>query len=716
MGYTKIKIAGSHYPMILILGMIYGLKNTMNRYKIPYKITKDKEPKEGFVEIKFKDSYLYYKDTIENQLLMSGIYFANPHDFNIDSFNSSLPYDEWIGKIKKVTTSTKTYFKNTMKITLNVLVDPITQEILEHQGIPTNILDLLLYCNTLLADNSYRQLGNVLNYRLRNYEQIAGMLNQILIKSYIDYLNGYLRGNTRNSFDVNENSVILNLLKISSVNTYSALSPVLELETYSRTSQKGFMGLEKAASFSQATREFNNNKLSVYSAGATAFSGSSGITRSLTYQPHINGIRGYISEIEDIDNTPDTRMLSASELLSPFLSRHADASRQSMTIGQFKHNMPLNKGSVRLWSTGAEQVVPGLLSSDFIFKAKKDGYVKTFDNETNIVELSYVDNTSDFIDLSTSFIRNSANAFYTPNKLIMRLNENDKFKKDDIIAYNDVFFKANNKGKIELLVGTLSKVAIAPIDNSFEDSTIITKKLSQKGISRVVIPELIKLTPTTKINKMGNIGDHVDETTPIIEYDDFGDNSIDGLLTSSFNNKYGDIEEILPSSTKYPNYHGVIKDIEIFYNVDKQDLNSSLIKLINEFGGKYDKKLKMVGDNNSYKLKQKKPEKQGSGAKEDGESYEGVLIKFYIQSNVPLGIGDKLSYDTALKGVISNVLDDDEAPYSEYRPDEEIESVLTPTGVFSRMTHDIFYLMFTNKLLVELGKQIADIRDGKDRR
>jgi len=348
MGYSKVKIAGSHYPLVLILGMIYGLKNTMNRYKIPYTITKDREPKPGYVEIKFKDSYLYYKETIENQILMNGLYFAKPHDFNIDSFNGSLPYDEWVGTIKKVSTSTKTHFKNTMKITLNILVDPITQEILQHQGIPSNILDLLLYCNTLLADNSYRQLGNVLNYRLRNYEQIAGMLNQILIKSYIDYLNGYLRGNTRNSFDVNENAVIFNLLKISSVNTYSALSPVLELETYSRTSQKGFMGLEKAASFSQATREFNNNKLSVYSAGATAFGGSSGITRSLTYQPHIKGIRGYISEIEDIENTPDTRMLSASELLSPFLSRHADASRQSMTIGQFKHNMPLNKGSIRL--------------------------------------------------------------------------------------------------------------------------------------------------------------------------------------------------------------------------------------------------------------------------------------------------------------------------------------------------------------------------------
>jgi len=94
MGYTKVKIAGSHYPLILILGMIYGLKNVMNRYKISYLITKEKEPKKGYVEIRFKDSYLYYKETLENQILMNGLYFAHAHDFNIDEFNASTPYDE----------------------------------------------------------------------------------------------------------------------------------------------------------------------------------------------------------------------------------------------------------------------------------------------------------------------------------------------------------------------------------------------------------------------------------------------------------------------------------------------------------------------------------------------------------------------------------------------------------------------------------------------
>lgn len=65
----------------------------------------------------------------------------------------------------------------------------------------------------------------------------------------------------------------------------------------------------------------------------------------------------------------------------------------------------------------------------------------------------------------------------------------------------------------------------------------------------------------------------------------------------------------------------------------------------------------------------------------------------------------------ALKGVISNLLSEESAPYSELNPQEEVEAVLTPTGVFSRMTHDVFFNLVANKLLVELGRKIANIRD-----
>ena len=72
---------------------------------------------------------------------------------------------------------------------------------------------------------------------------------------------------------------------------------------------------------------------------------------------------------------------------------------------------------------------------------------------------------------------------------------------------------------------------------------------------------------------------------------------------------------------------------------------NSLVKLIEEHSGKFQKKLDFVGKENVYKIKQKAVDQQRPGSKEDGVNYTGVLIKFYIQSNVPMGIGDKLSFD-----------------------------------------------------------------------
>jgi hypothetical protein len=72
-------------------------------------------------------------------------------------------------------------------------------------------------------------------------------------------------------------------------------------------------------------------------------------------------------------------------------------------------------------------------------------------------------------------------------------------------------------------------------------------------------------------------------------------------------------------------------------------------------------------------------------------------------------MGDKIAFTTALKGIVSKVLSDKEAPTSEHRPDEIVEAVMTPTGIISRMTADIYPIMYSNKVLVELGKQIREI-------
>lgn len=92
--------------------------------------------------------------------------------------------------------------------------------------------------------------------------------------------------------------------------------------------------------------------------------------------------------------------------------------------------------------------------------------------------------------------------------------------------------------------------------------------------------------------------------------------------------------------------------------------------------------------------------------------FEGVLIQFYITYDDELGMGDKIAFTTALKGITSKVISEDEAPVPEYRPEDRIEAIMTPTGIISRMTADIYKILYSNKVLVELGKQIRDILEG----
>ena len=68
----------------------------------------------------------------------------------------------------------------------------------------------------------------------------------------------------------------------------------------------------------------------------------------------------------------------------------------------------------------------------------------------------------------------------------------------------------------------------------------------------------------------------------------------------------------------------------------------------------------------------------------------------------------KISFYTALKTVISDVIPSDKHPYSDNK-DEEIEAILSPLSIVSRMVPDVYQMMLGNKVLIELKRKIKDI-------
>ena len=102
-----------------------------------------------------------------------------------------------------------------------------------------------------------------------------------------------------------------------------------------------------------------------------------------------------------------------------------------------------------------------------------------------------------------------------------------------------------------------------------------------------------------------------------------------------------------------------------------------------------------------------KPNQQG---KVKGEYVEdGVVIMFYIKFVDRMKKGDKLSQYSALKGVVSRVIEEGDEQYSEFRPKEEISTTLAPGAVLARKTPSVFLAMFGNKIMIEQKRKLKSI-------
>jgi len=80
-------------------------------------------------------------------------------------------------------------------------------------------------------------------------------------------------------------------------------------------------------------RAYDSSMNGIISGNATPYSGQAGITRSLSYDPIINSVRGYIPDTSN-QKLCATNMLSPTELLAAFTAASADPPRQAMQVAQ----------------------------------------------------------------------------------------------------------------------------------------------------------------------------------------------------------------------------------------------------------------------------------------------------------------------------------------------------------------------------------------------
>ncbi|MDY5646994.1 MAG: hypothetical protein SPF22_08330 [Candidatus Onthovivens sp.] len=725
--FSRCKVMNQFVPTVLLLSYCEGLKEVLKKAKVKYSFQNERprfesnEQKLQTGVIQFADGYLLFdRYPIENSILMNGFSQVDTKAYEFADMENKDTYIDIFGNLynSRILASAFDSFYDNM-------IDPITKEILVSMNYPTDFVSLLLVANYLLADNNYSSEIDMNNFRVRSNEMVNGMLYKLVANAFSKYKRT-AKNKTPVKISIPPTALITEIVTSQSVEDYSVLSPIVDVAKSHAITSKGPSGINLDQAYTEEKRSFNPTMTGLMSI-STSPDGNCGVVRSLTIDPKISSPRGFIDTTTPVESMKDTSLFSMEEMIIPLGADRDDSIRTAMSSKQNKHLIPVTKMDPVLISNGAEKVIAYHTGSDFSIIAEHDGVVENYDEKNNllIVKYTYKDkgkNVNEYkvINLDSQVNKNGAGGFFLEMKLQPYFKKGEKFKAKDILAADSKFF-GNYQDGVKFNIGTLCKVACMSGYNTFEDSTVVSQRLSHKMASDITMEKHVVLGKNANILKIVKPGDKISVNDSLIEFDQSNsDESINKLL-SGIDDDLKEKVSNLSRGILRSKYTGYIADVKIYSVSELEELSPSLQKLVSSYWKKIrDKKAVLKKYNitdptntGNIFMSEDGPVKPINGKVKGFDIEDGVLIFIYITYHNPFSIGDKLCNFGPLKGVTSEIWDLGKEPYSLYRPNEEISSLFPPGGMLARMVPSVLPNMFGNKLLIELKRHLAEIFYGK---
>lgn len=716
--YTRATIMAKKVPIVLLLSFLTGLEPLLNRMNVNYHFSETRPTEKSLnneTVITFKDGYLVYDNSeFKNALILNGLYDMPTEEYEFIQFSTKdIYYDIFVQMFGRRNIGSA--FENFEQL----FIDPITKEILEDYNLPTNFIDLILFANSLLDNNTYDKEGELHNFRLRSNELINAHIYKILTNAYEKYR---VTADYKNPtpFSVKRDAVIKDIYESQIMEEYSTLNPIFEIDRMRATSFKGPGGCNVDNAFSIAKRAYNDSMLGVFSQSSPV-SSNIGISRVLSLNPNIKSLRGYIEpgDKNKLDKLNESNMLSGAELLVPFTATHDDPLRVSMASTQSRHTISTKESDRPLFGYGMDKVLPKVISNRFAYKAKDDGIITEINEDLNYMMISYNNGKTDIVDLSHKPALNTGSGFYIDNKLSPIFELGYKFKKDEIIAINKDFFDYDSYDHdVVYKSGPLARVAVMHGSFVYEDSTIVTKRLSERMSSKITECKEIRLGKNSNIYDIVKLGDEVKVGDPLIIFDEsYTDDYLNKVLEKMNDETKEDLIEAGRTPVK-SKINGKILAIKIYYTVDKEELSDSLKSIVSDYEKKINKRLKNFKSNginlkdltslNETAEKTVPINDKIEGTKMDGNH---VLIKFYIETEDKFSVGDKLTFACALKGINQDLIPLGQEPYIASDPEEKIDAIMAASGYYARMTNSFALSLALNTLMLGTEKKIKEILD-----
>ena len=149
-------------------------------------------------------------------------------------------------------------------------------------------------------------------------------------------------------------------------------------------------------------------------------------------------------------------------------------------------------------------------------------------------------------------------------------------------------------------------------------------------------------------------------------------------------------------------------DIRIYRTCEISELSPSLKKLVNAYEKPIKEKKAALEKHGletyqlpaTYKL-------PATGKLKNCE--DGIMIEFCQQYTDVPAIGDKIVWYSANKGVNKALFPEGLEPYTELRPNEVIDGLITNTSINGRMVCSIGEVGALNKLMIELDRTCKEM-------
>jgi len=401
--------------------------------------------------------------------------------------------------------------------------------------------------------------------------------------------------------------------------------------------------------------------------------------------------------------------MTAEESVLPYVNRD-DPKRIGFASGQTKHVIPADEFTPPIIGTGFEQTIIYKTGNDFGYKAKRNGSVVKVDDINKFLVIKYDDGTADRVDFGSRYNRNSD--FFLSNNLEANVKEGDLVKKGEVVTYNKDFFK-KHMGRLMFTQGVISRVAVTEGEVTEEDSCAISQHLANKLTSSVIKKKQIVLGPNANIVKSLKIGDFVRYGDALILYEDFKDTDSDMSLLDLLGQSDDSVLDSISRHSSHSNATGHIIDIKIYWTVEPELMGESCKKFVKNYIKEKKARIEIEEQASGCKSRERfeidksKPYRDrinGAEVERDG----GIVIEYFVSHSNGKIPGDKITVNSSLKSVITQVIPDELTPRRFNNRYDRIDCVFSFIGINARMVSSVWFNGYLGKILFEYGKRVAD--------